>query len=64
MCHFVRVPAGIGGRCRSQGASGLARISKFEKYVAPVNTPSATNSERGESAGTESVCAVGERAPD
>src|SRR5258705_7895597 len=39
MLHLVRVPAGIGGKYRSQCASGVARISKFEKYVAPVNTP-------------------------
>ena len=38
MLHLVSVPCGIGGRCRSQGASGVVRISKFEKYVSPVNT--------------------------
>ena len=31
MLHLVRVSGGIGGRCRSQGASGVVRISKFEK---------------------------------
>src|SRR5262245_13997183 len=29
--HSVNVPAGIGGSRRSQGASGVVRISKFEK---------------------------------
>ena len=42
MLHFVSVPGGIGGSRRSQGASGVVRTSKFEKYVAPVRTASAT----------------------
>jgi len=42
MLQRVSVPGGIAGRCRSQGASGVVRTSKFEKYAAPIKTASAT----------------------
>ena len=29
--HLIRVPGGIGGKCRSHTASGVVCISKFEK---------------------------------